>query len=330
MPPRTSSKARQNSFCPAADAATYRDLLLFEERLKTNAASLTRRKHRYELFLAQLLAIIAFLLCEVLLQTDFLAVPLALALRTLAPARYPPGAPVSVHPYIASGLLFVAVTTLVLFFATGMYTEKIGYANRYVPHANRALRSFNMYLNVRQPPLRTKLPFNPLALLFPRTPSAPPPPASGRALSPERAAKRNSSVPIPPIPPASNSRGELIFSSRVERAFREAYERYRGAFERRREERERAAHAATWAGWLTARLRLPWARGPAPAPGQQVAAAGGVSRLASGKVGSARSSPAGSRQGSPGPGSVPGRKARRVSPTGTLHPLAASVRGDVA
>lgn len=48
MPPRTSSKARQNSFCPAADAATYRDLLLFEERLKTNAASLTRRKHRYE------------------------------------------------------------------------------------------------------------------------------------------------------------------------------------------------------------------------------------------------------------------------------------------
>lgn len=85
------------------------------------------------MFLAQLLAIIAFLLCEVLLQTDFLAVPLALALRTLAPARYPPGAPVSVHPYIASGLLFVAVTTLVLFFATGMYTEKIGYANRWVP-----------------------------------------------------------------------------------------------------------------------------------------------------------------------------------------------------
>ncbi|KAG9313668.1 hypothetical protein JVU11DRAFT_6013 [Chiua virens] len=35
------------------------------------------------------------------------------------------------HPYFASGLLLVAITTLLLFFASGMYSEKIAYANRY-------------------------------------------------------------------------------------------------------------------------------------------------------------------------------------------------------
>lgn len=48
MPPRLSSVPRNGAFYPASDAATYRDLLLFEERLKTNAASLNRRKHRYQ------------------------------------------------------------------------------------------------------------------------------------------------------------------------------------------------------------------------------------------------------------------------------------------
>ncbi|GBE88779.1 hypothetical protein SCP_1401840 [Sparassis crispa] len=48
MPPRPSSKPPQGSFYPTNDAATYRDLLFFEERLKTNAASLNRRKRRYQ------------------------------------------------------------------------------------------------------------------------------------------------------------------------------------------------------------------------------------------------------------------------------------------
>jgi len=43
MPPRSKS-----SFGPPNDSATYRDLLLFEERLKTNAANLQRRKSRYQ------------------------------------------------------------------------------------------------------------------------------------------------------------------------------------------------------------------------------------------------------------------------------------------
>lgn len=281
MAPRPPRSPARQSFAPPADAATFRDLLLFEERLKTNALILNRRKSRYQLFLAQLLAIIAFLLCEVLLQTDYLSVPYRYALRATLPDVYRDAAAVRIHPFFASGLLFVAVTTLVLFFASGTYSEKIGYANRYVPHANKALRSFNMYLNVRQPPLRATLPlYSLLSRLLPRSSSPPrPQPRSARSRSPSTAKRSPSLNPaIPSIPPSSNPRGELIFSSRVDRHFREGYERYRNAFERRRGERERAAWERTWAGWLATRVGAGRARvgedkGKAPASGR--AAPGG-------------------------------------------------------
>ena len=49
MPPRVIPPSPQRApFYPPSDAATYRDLLFFEERLKTNAASLKRRKTRYQ------------------------------------------------------------------------------------------------------------------------------------------------------------------------------------------------------------------------------------------------------------------------------------------
>ncbi|KII91549.1 hypothetical protein PLICRDRAFT_38318 [Plicaturopsis crispa FD-325 SS-3] len=243
----------KGTFSPPNDAATYRDLLLFEERLKTNAASLQRRKSRYQLFLLQLLLVIAFLLSEVLLHTSFLAIPYAAFLRTVLPDIYagPNAEEVRLHPYFASGLLFVAVTTLVLFFASGMYSEKIAYANQYVHHANRALRSFNMYLNVRKPPLRASfnIPLNPLSFFFPR-PEPPPKPSRSRSPSPTAHSPAHT---LAPLPPATHPRGELIFSSRVDRSFRDSYERYRTAFERRREERERAK---TWYWWLREKLRF--------------------------------------------------------------------------
>ncbi|KAH9915628.1 uncharacterized protein B0H18DRAFT_1041221 [Fomitopsis serialis] len=254
MAPRSSSKTSGRGFQPAYDAATYRDLLLFEERLKTNAASLNRRKHRYQLFLVQLLVIIAFLSSEVLLQSHLLSIPYTLLLRAALPELYAEAADVRIHPYFTTGLLFVSVTTLVLFFASGMYSEKIGYANRYVPHAN--------------PSLRSKLPafLNPFTLLFPRpTPSSVAPAAPLRHRSPSPTAsrtKRSSSVPIPPIPPASSPRGELIFSSRVERGFRDSYERYRAAFERRRDGRERLEREKTWPGWMIS--KMPWAKASSP------------------------------------------------------------------
>ncbi|KAI0684911.1 hypothetical protein BC835DRAFT_1387168 [Cytidiella melzeri] len=326
MPPRLSSLPTNGAFSPPNDPNTYRDLLLFEERLKTNAASLNRRKRRYQLFLTQLLLIIAFLLSEVLLQTNFLSIPYAWILRRLIPDIYGTKVEVQVHRYFALGMLCVSVTTLALFFLSGMYAEKIAYANKYIPHANRALRSFNMYLNVRQLPLRSKLPFSPFAFLFPRTPpspslatsqasTSPPSTTSGvrRSPSPQRVSTRSSSVPIAPIPPSLNPRGELIFSSRVERSFRDSYERYRNAFERKREERERAAYEATWLGWICTkvlRIKRPLIFSPTVPGSGGSGTATPVPRPGSVRGrGSAAGTPSSSRRSSP----MPTRASRRTS-----------------
>ncbi|KAG6826680.1 hypothetical protein H0H92_014876 [Tricholoma furcatifolium] len=260
---------------PPADVATFRDLLLFEERLKSNAKILQERKARYQ----------PFLLAEVLLppQISLLAIPYRMALQRILPDIYTPDVQVTVHPYFSTGLLFVSVTTLVLFFASGMYSEKISYANRYVPHANRSLRSFNMYLNVRKPPLRSKFGFNPLAFFFPRPvdPPSPSRPRTARSPSPPPGA----SVPIREIPPASNPRGELIFSSRVDKAFRDGYERHRAAFERRREEKEKECRRQkSWWRFVTWR----WGRAVAPAVSatSSVASAGSTVRRTTPPIGS--------------------------------------------
>lgn len=119
---------------------------------------------------------------------------------------------------------------------------------RYVPHANKALRSFNMYLNVRTPP--PKAPW-PLSLALPAQNSDITPPVQhitrGRSEASPRGNGRRVTT-IPPIPPSTNPRGELIFTSRVDKNFRESYERYRDAFERRRNERALAeASMSMWA-----------------------------------------------------------------------------------
>lgn len=156
MARRSTLSPAKPAFAPPSDPATYSDLLLFENRLKGNALSLNRRKSRYQcafpfdvrlfsvyhqicltfsqVILAQLILVICFLLSEVLLQTSFLIIPYKLVLCYVFPEVYPSTADVDaqLHPYFTSGLLFVAVTTLVLFFATGVYAEKIGYANRCV------------------------------------------------------------------------------------------------------------------------------------------------------------------------------------------------------
>ncbi|RXW21450.1 hypothetical protein EST38_g4407 [Candolleomyces aberdarensis] len=121
----------KSSFHPPNDNATYRDVLMFEERLKTTAASLQRRKSKYQFFLCQLLLVIAVLLWEALLppEASILVIPYRLLLQRILPAV---DSDVRLPPYIPSGLLFVSVTTLLLFFASGMYSEKIAYANKYV------------------------------------------------------------------------------------------------------------------------------------------------------------------------------------------------------
>lgn len=152
-----------------------------------------------------------------------------------------------------------------------VFLAKLTFLSRYVPHANRSLRSFNMLLNVRRPPLRSKFYWNPLTFFFPRPnePSVGAQPSSSRSSSPNpgnRARSSSTTRPIHTIPPATNPRGELIFSSRVDKNFRESYERYRAAFERRREEKEYAERRKTWYGKL-----MFWDRPPTPLP-----AAGGL------------------------------------------------------
>ncbi|PPR06729.1 hypothetical protein CVT26_001334 [Gymnopilus dilepis] len=279
MPPRSNVPSR-GSFGPPNDTATYKDLLLFEERLKTNAANLQKRKSRYQ---------------QVLLppHISLLSIPYAMLLHWLLPDFYPTDKDVLLHPYVASGLLFVSVTTLVLFFASGMYSEKIAYANKYVPHANRALRNFNMYLNVRKPPLRSKFYWNPLTFFFPR-PNEHAQSSRSRSPSPtsrNRPRSASTTRPIQTIPPSTNPRGELIFSSRVDKTFRESYERYRAAFERRREEKLYNELRRKWYGKL-----MFWKRPPSqPSPGNGGAGVAPPSRTPS----NASSRGRGSRSGTP-------------------------------
>jgi len=85
-------------------------------------------------FLFQLMALILFLVCEAFLQLNLLDIPFHFILLRTFPTLCSPEemAEVHVHPYFTLGLLSVSVTTLVLFFASGMYSEKVAYANRFV------------------------------------------------------------------------------------------------------------------------------------------------------------------------------------------------------
>ncbi|KAF9937154.1 hypothetical protein BGZ67_001601 [Mortierella alpina] len=108
-----------------ASSVTYRDLLIFEERLKLNMIRLRKRQQKYEAFLGSLVAVIAY--CAFV---TFYRPSQAYAVQML-------------HKFF----LLVSCTTLFLFFATGMYSEKLGYSSKFVPQCNRVLRIFNMHFN---------------------------------------------------------------------------------------------------------------------------------------------------------------------------------------
>ncbi|KAK8850321.1 hypothetical protein IAR55_004238 [Kwoniella newhampshirensis] len=238
---------------PPPDTSTYRDLLLFEERLKSNAEMLRRRRQRYSVFL-----------------WSFVATLILMGYRLVF---LPPQNLFKMRALQASAA--VVFITLALFFASGMYEEKIRYATSYINHSNRALRPLNMHLNMRRarPSFLAYIPFLPPSLrpVLPAQPphpsipaiatagsSKPAPPARSNPLLPPsvsmNSSRRASGTPptvMPSIPASTNPRGELIFSSRVDRSFREGYERYRAAFERRREEKAREeARIHGGAGWL--------------------------------------------------------------------------------
>ena len=203
-----------------------------------------------------------------------------------------------------------------------------------------------MYLNLRQPPLRSRIPFPFLRSSrdAPPPPNTPPSPlrspTSLRPPSPTRPLSKRSpsAVPIPPIPPSSNPRGELIFSSRVDRAFRDSYERYRTAFEKRREEKEREAFRRTYLGRFLA--ALPW-NPPLPPPspiepankGEKGLEGSGFGHVAKRSVSGSSSTPgrgrlggtpSGSRKSSPAPSRgkgtprIGGMESRSSTPSSTI------------
>lgn len=245
---------------------------------------------------------------------------------------------------------------------------------RYVPHANKALRSFNMYLNVRTQPLPSRLSrmANSLGLTFFATaaaaqppPTAPPSPTAipqrmrTRSLSPSFSsssrdsgqANASATEIIPPIPPSTNPRGELIFSSRVHAPFREQYERYRENYERKRSMGINASNAGKSS--FLAKIRIPFWRenstvdtpGAITPPPLGVGDGGTATPGGLGSPGALRgrtntlsSTPSASRRSSPAPGvgGTTGRKgskrnrgAGKISRQGTpLLEIVEGLRGD--
>ncbi|KAG0030125.1 hypothetical protein BGZ82_007577 [Podila clonocystis] len=108
-----------------ASSVTYRDLLIFEERLKLNMFRLKKRQQKYEAFLGTLILIIAYCAFGTFYQPSQTYIYYTL------------------HKFF----LLVSCTTMFLFFATGMYSEKLGYSSKFVPQCNRVLRIYNMHFN---------------------------------------------------------------------------------------------------------------------------------------------------------------------------------------
>ncbi|TIB96698.1 hypothetical protein E3Q18_03010 [Wallemia mellicola] len=190
----TRQTASKRSWCPPPDQITYRELLRFEERLKQNATALRKRRRRVKVFLLFLTSTSVVLAWNVIDKQN----------------RQ------TYRGYAYMTMLTITLTTLILFFVSGVYSERITYANRYVPHCNRALRSFNMALNMRL--MSPSTPFS----LFRR-------PAKAAKVASQQRQKAMSS-----LPPTTNPRGELVFSHRVDKSFRDGYDKYRSAFERKR------------------------------------------------------------------------------------------------
>ncbi|CAO3641394.1 unnamed protein product [Cunninghamella blakesleeana] len=109
------------------DQITYRDLVIFEERLRGNMVRLRKRKRKFEALLGTLLILLGYFFYAVFVDPS--KAFFNHLLNTIA--------------------LLVAAGSLVFFYRSGMYSEKIVYAAEFVPHCNKALRAFNLQFNRR-------------------------------------------------------------------------------------------------------------------------------------------------------------------------------------
>ncbi|KAI8875835.1 hypothetical protein K501DRAFT_263171 [Backusella circina FSU 941] len=105
--------------------ATFRDLVIFEERLRGNMTRLLKRKKKYQVLLVGLFLCLGYFFYAVFID---------------------PSKVFMVHLMNTLALLSVA-GGLVFFYKSGMYSEKIVYAQKFVPHCNQALRAFQLEFN---------------------------------------------------------------------------------------------------------------------------------------------------------------------------------------
>ncbi|KAL1918174.1 uncharacterized protein VTP21DRAFT_3440 [Calcarisporiella thermophila] len=112
---------------PRLHPTTYRDLVIFEERLKSNMRRLKKTRKQYEAFLGCLVLTIVYFTWMVFID---------------------PSCNSFLH-LLNKSALFCALGSMALFFTLGFYREKISYANKFVPQCNRSLRVFNMLFTVR-------------------------------------------------------------------------------------------------------------------------------------------------------------------------------------
>ncbi|KAI8637998.1 Spo7-like protein-domain-containing protein [Parasitella parasitica] len=120
--PRPSNSNSSNN------TATYRDLVIFEERLRGNMTRLLKRKRKYETLLVGLFMSLAYFFYAVFIDPS--KVFMFHLLNTIALLS------------VAGGLVF--------FYRSGMYSEKIVFAQKFIPHCNIALSSFNLEFNKEQ------------------------------------------------------------------------------------------------------------------------------------------------------------------------------------
>uniref|UniRef100_A0A1D1XX14 Transmembrane protein 188 n=1 Tax=Anthurium amnicola TaxID=1678845 RepID=A0A1D1XX14_9ARAE len=113
------------STAPSNNHQRYKDLLIFEERLKQNLHQLQRRSYKYEAFLG----------------FNCLLLPILMYIVFIHENKNP------TLQFFSKLLLFIAITTLLMFFMKNIYAEKVRVATRFVPQCNRVLRQFNMHFN---------------------------------------------------------------------------------------------------------------------------------------------------------------------------------------
>ncbi|CAG8610602.1 2374_t:CDS:10 [Ambispora leptoticha] len=122
---QSASSSSANRVPSPSQNQKFKDLLVFEERLKQNFHKLSKQQQKYE-------AILGFNCCLILLCSY-----LVFFNKFENEKLY----------FMCKLCLLATISYIAVFFLSGQYTEKISVGQKYVPQCNRALRAFNVHFN---------------------------------------------------------------------------------------------------------------------------------------------------------------------------------------